>query len=115
MSYDGQGRLAKRGGLTYTFDATGILTGRGSDAFAFGPLRRLGGAGGAATAIDYAFDSLGRRTARFVGGQTEQFLYGEPNKPWQLTAWPCTTFRSNFRLEPRRCCGGQRGVGRPRC
>ena len=38
------------------------------------------------SAITYAYDGMGRRTARTESGATEQYLYGDPENPWQLTA-----------------------------
>ncbi|QSQ25905.1 hypothetical protein JY651_13655 [Pyxidicoccus parkwayensis] len=86
MTYDAQGRLAQRGAIVYAFDAGGILSARGGDVFTFGPLRHLQRAVVGTTTIDYAFDALGRRCARTVAGQTEQFFYADPHNPWLLTA-----------------------------
>jgi RHS repeat-associated protein len=36
--------------------------------------------------VTYAYDALGRRTARTQGASTEQYLYGNPGNPFQLTA-----------------------------
>ena len=85
-TYDAQGRLASRGGITYSFDAAGYLTQRGSDTFSYGPRGRLQSAKVGGSAITYAYDGMGRRTARTESGATEQYLYGDPENPWQLTA-----------------------------
>ncbi|HET6898606.1 MAG TPA: RHS repeat-associated core domain-containing protein, partial [Vicinamibacteria bacterium] len=85
-TYDSQGRLATRGGITYSFDGAGYLTQRGSDTFSYGPRGRLQTANVGGSAITYAYDGMGRRTARTESGGTEQYLYGDPETPWQLTA-----------------------------
>lgn len=85
-TYDAQGRLATRGGLTYSFDAAGYLTQRGSDTFTYGPRGFLQSANVGGSAITYAYDALGRRTARTESGGTEQYLYGDPENRWRLTA-----------------------------
>ena len=85
-TYDGQGRLATRGGIAYSFDGAGYLTQRGADTFTYGPLGRLQSANVGGSAITYAYDTAGRRTARTEGGNTEQYLYGNPDNPWELSA-----------------------------
>ena len=85
-TYDAQGRLDARGATDYSFDAAGYLTQRGSDTFTYGPRGHLQGANVGGSAITYAYDGMGRRTARTEGGTTEQYLYGDPENPWQLTA-----------------------------
>ena len=87
MSYDAQGRLSQRGAITYEFDEGGMLAARGGDLFEYGALRRLTRATVGGVTIDYAFDGLGRRTARTSGGQTEHYYYGDPEEIWKLTAW----------------------------
>ena len=85
-TYDAQGRLATRGGISYSFDSAGFLAQRGSDTFNYGPQGRLLSANVGGDAITYAYDGIGRRTARTTGAGTETYLYGDPDDPWQLSA-----------------------------
>ena len=39
-----------------------------------------------ATTVGYRYDALGRRIARIQGGQTTQYLYGDPSNPVRVTA-----------------------------
>ena len=36
--------------------------------------------------MSYRYDALGRRIARIQGGQTTQYLYGDPSNPVRVTA-----------------------------
>ena len=85
-TYDAQGRLATRGGITYSFDSAGFLTQRGTDIFSYGPQGRLLSANVGGEAITYAYDGIGRRTARTTAAGTETYLYGDPDDRWQLSA-----------------------------
>jgi len=85
-TYDAQGRLATRGGITYSFDTAGYLTQRGADTFTYGPRGLLQSATIGGSTITYAYDAMGRRTARTEGAGTEQYLYGDPTDRWALTA-----------------------------
>ena len=82
QTYDGQERLATRGATTYGFNADGFLTGRGAASFAYSARGELLQAG----AVAYVYDGLGRRTARTQGGDTTEYLYGNPGNPLQITA-----------------------------
>ena len=82
LSYDAQERLASRGAITYDFDADGFMTRRGTDTFTYSARGELLRAG----TVTYSYDGLGRRTARTHGGDTTQYLYGNPGDPFQVTA-----------------------------
>ncbi len=83
--YDAQDRLTKLGATTYAWDANGFLAGRGSDSFDYGVRGELLSATVGGTTVGYAYDAFGRRTARSQGGDTEKYLYGNPDDPFQLT------------------------------
>ena len=84
-TYDAGDRLVQRGGTSYTFDADGFLAARGADTFTYSPSGALLSARVGATTVTYAYDALGRRTAR-TQGATEQYLYGDPTNPFKVTA-----------------------------
>jgi RHS repeat-associated protein len=81
-AYDDRDRLTTRGGVGYTWDADGFLTGRGSDTFSYSRSGELLSAtvGGATTT--YSYDGFGRRTA----AGTTKYLYGNPANAFQVTA-----------------------------
>jgi RHS repeat-associated protein len=83
----GTGRLTKRAGLDYTFDADGFLTKRGPDTFAYDRGGDLLSATVGGKTVTYDYDALGRRTARHEGGATERYLHGDPDNPLRITAW----------------------------
>jgi len=86
-SFDTLDRLSSLNGTTYVFDVDGFLASRGSDQFVYsarGELLEATLSGG--TVVDYAYDGLGRRVARSVSAGTEQYLYGNPGNPFQITA-----------------------------
>jgi RHS repeat-associated protein len=81
------GRLTKRAGLDYTFDADGFLTKRGPDTFAYSRGGDLLSATVGGKTVTYDYDALGRRTARHEGAATERYLHGDPENPLRITAW----------------------------
>jgi RHS repeat-associated protein len=86
-SYDAQDRLIERGGIAYQFDADGYLTQRGDTTFQYsakGELLEVTLGGG--DQITYSYDGLGRRVATTDATGTYQFLYGNPDQPFQVTA-----------------------------
>jgi RHS repeat-associated protein len=76
-TYDVQDRLVAAAGVAYVFDASGFMTGRGSDTFVYSARGELVSASVGGTTVTYAYDALGRRVARTVAGQTEQYLYSD--------------------------------------
>ncbi len=85
-TYDAQDRLVTAGAATYSFDAAGFLTGRGADTFEYTRLGELKRAVVGAQTVTYAYDAGGRRVARTEGGDTTEYLYGEPGVPARVTA-----------------------------
>lgn len=77
-TYDAQDRLLTRGTVDYTFDSEGFLTQRGSDIFQYNSRAQLIKATIAGQVISYDYDGLGRRVSRTSGGDTYQYLYGDP-------------------------------------
>lgn len=79
-------RLDARGGTSYTHDADGFVTERGSTGLDYSAIGELleatPGSGGQVT---YDYDGHGRRVARSQGSTTTEYLYGNPSDPWQLS------------------------------
>jgi RHS repeat-associated protein len=87
ISYDGQDRETELGSTKYIYNADGQLEKRGSDSFSYGTRTgELQSASVAGTNVSYDYDGLGRRVARTLEGKTEQYLYGDPQDTYRLTA-----------------------------
>ena len=84
--FDGQDRIIGQGGVTYQFNADGQLTQRNSDPYQYSATGELLQATVDGETIIYSYDGTGRRIARTDGSGTRQYLYGNLNKPFQLTA-----------------------------
>jgi len=85
-SYDDQDRLQAFNGLSYSFDANGFMTGRGSDSFSYSTRGELLSATIGGQTVTYTYDAVGRQVARTVGSDTTQYLFGDPNDPFRLSA-----------------------------
>lgn len=85
-TYDAQDRLTALGGMSYQFDVDGYLRQRGSDTFRYSARGELISATVGAQTITYAYDALNRRVGRSDLNGTTQYLYGNPNNPFQLSA-----------------------------
>ncbi|MEG3899817.1 MULTISPECIES: RHS repeat-associated core domain-containing protein [unclassified Microcoleus] len=86
-SYDAQDRLIELDGTPYEFDADGFLMQRGDMTLKYsatGELLEVSWPDG--KAINYTYDSMNRRVARTDKKGTEQYLYGNPNHPFPVTA-----------------------------
>ncbi|MEG4809313.1 RHS repeat-associated core domain-containing protein [Microcoleus sp. F8-D3] len=86
-SYDAQDRLIELDGTPYEFDADGFLMQRGDMTLKYsatGELLEVSWPDG--KAINYTYDSMNRRVARTDEKGTVQYLYGNPNHPFQVTA-----------------------------
>ncbi len=86
-SYDAQDRLIELDGTPYEFDADGFLIQRGDMTLKYsatGELLEVSWPDG--KRINYTYDSMNRRVARTDEKGTEQYLYGNPNHPFQVTA-----------------------------
>ncbi len=84
--YDAQDRLLSLGNVAYQFDVAGFLAKRGGDTFQYstrGELLQVTMAGG--QVVRYSYDGLGRRVSRTEGSSTYQYLYGNPNNPFEVT------------------------------
>jgi|GEM_PF-3469134 len=86
-SYDAQDRLIELDGTPYEFDADGFLIQRGDMTLKYsatGELLEVSWPD--SKAIQYTYDSMNRRVARTDEKGNEQYLYGNPNHPFQVTA-----------------------------
>ena len=85
--YDSQDRILEFGNVAYQFDDDGFMTQRGATAFEYssrGELTKVMLPDG--KVISYAYDGVGRRVARSSYAGTYEYLYGNPEKPFQVTA-----------------------------
>ncbi|NEP77684.1 MAG: RHS repeat protein [Okeania sp. SIO3B3] len=85
--YDSQDRILELGNVAYQFDDDGFMTQRGATSFEYssrGELMKVTLPDG--KVITYAYDGVGRRVARSSDGGTYEYLYGNPEKPFQVTA-----------------------------
>jgi len=73
-TYDAANQQTQFGGVTHTFDANGNLTNDGTNTYVWDARNRLIGISGSITA-SFAYDPLGRRANKAIGGITTQFLY----------------------------------------
>ena len=85
-TYDDADRLTARGAVAYEHDAAGFLRRRGDDTFTYSSRGELLRAEAGGEVVTYAYDGLGRRTARTVDGRTTQYLYGDPADAFQVSA-----------------------------
>jgi RHS repeat-associated protein len=85
-TYDDGDRITQQGSTDYTVDQDGFMTHRGADTFDYSPSGDLLSATAGGHTVTYASDALGRRTARTTDGATEQYFYGNPANPFQVTA-----------------------------
>jgi RHS repeat-associated protein len=70
------GRLLTHGGMLYSHDNNGNLTGRGSESFGYDSSQRLTDFSDGTNSASYAYDYIGRRIERTVNGDTIiQYLY----------------------------------------
>jgi RHS repeat-associated protein len=87
-TYDTQDRIRGQGAISYTFDDDGFLVQRGSDTFQYSARGELLSVtlDGGPEVITYDYDGLHRRVGRSDISGTTQYLYGNPDNPFQLTA-----------------------------
>ena len=71
--------------MALTFDAAGNLTGDGTNTYTWNARNQLVSIAGSVTAT-FAYDPLGRRTRRTVGGVTTRYLYDGVNAVQELGA-----------------------------
>ena len=85
-THDIQDRLIQQDGVSYQFDDAGFLVQRGSDTFQYSARGELRQAEVGGQTVTYAYDGLGRRVGRTDAGGTTQYLYGNPEIPFRITA-----------------------------
>lgn len=84
--YDEQDRIEQLGGTTYQHDDDGFMTQRGDDTYEWGRKGELLKADIAGDDVTYAYDAFGRRTRRTRGADSTQYLYGNPDDIFRVTA-----------------------------
>ena len=85
-TFDDDDRVVDADGATRTYDASGFLTNRGAGTFTWSARGELLEATAGGETVTYAYDAMGRRTARTDGEGTTQYLYGNPDDVLQVTA-----------------------------
>jgi len=85
QAFNAADQVTQVGDLQYVHDKDGYLTQRGSDQFNYSMRGELISATAGGQQIQYVYDGFMRRVARTVGGNTTQFLYGNPKAPFVLT------------------------------
>jgi RHS repeat-associated protein len=73
-TYDADNRLTQLNGVTQTYDANGSLTGDGANVYSWDARNQLTDVSGPTNA-SFAYDGVGRRTQRTIGGVTKQYVY----------------------------------------
>lgn len=73
-TYDAANEQTAFAGATLTYDNNGNLTSDGTNTYVWDARNRLIGMSGG-TSASFAYDPLGRRVAKIVGGATANFLY----------------------------------------
>jgi RHS repeat-associated protein len=76
-SYNANNQLASWNGTNPTYDPNGNLTGLGSQTYTWNDRNQLSAT--SAGSASYAYDGLGRRLSKTVGGTTTKFLYDGAN------------------------------------
>ncbi len=74
-AYDRADRITTAGSTSYSVNANGNLTARGSDGFAYDQANRLKQATVGSTTVSYAWDGDGRRASQTVGSTTTRWVY----------------------------------------
>ena len=85
-NFDNQDRLISYNGVDYSFDANGFLSTRGADSFTYSTRGELLSATVGGDTVTYSYDAVGRQVARTQGADTTQYLFGDPNDPFRLSA-----------------------------
>ena len=86
-TYTVDDQLVTRGAVTYEYDAAGFMRKRGADTLTYSGRGELLEAVVGADTVTYEHDGMGRRVARFLNGtKTNEYLYGSPDDPFQVTA-----------------------------
>ena len=85
-SFDAQDRIIQQLQTYYQFNSDGQLFLRNSDTFQYSAQGELLQSVVAGKTVTYTHDEMGRRVARTDSTGTSQYLYGNLNQPFQLTA-----------------------------
>lgn len=88
-TYNEQDQIQSHDGRYYSYDADGFLRQRGTDDLTYsiaGELLEVALDGGQGETIEYTYDGFGRRIARTDGGETTEYLYGNPRNRAEITA-----------------------------
>jgi RHS repeat-associated protein len=84
-TYDDANQIATWAGTSFAYDDNGNLTSDGSKTYSWNARNELTGLSGGVSA-SFAYDALGRRRSRTVGGTTTQFLYDGLNPVQELAS-----------------------------
>lgn len=82
-TYDAAHRIATWAGTIFSYDASGNMASDGLTSYVWNARNQLTGLTGDLTA-SFAYDGLGRRRSRTLGGSTTAFLYDGPNVAQEL-------------------------------
>jgi RHS repeat-associated protein len=74
-SYDRADRISSAGATSYTVNANGNLTARGSDSFSYDQANRLTGTTVGSVTASYAYDGAGKRATKTVGSTATNYVY----------------------------------------
>ena len=74
-SYDKADRIQSVAGVSYTVNANGNLTAKGSDSFAYDQANRMTSATVAGKASSFTYDGDGRRATQTVAGVTTSYIH----------------------------------------
>ena len=72
-SYDAANRITSRGGTTFSYDLDGNLTSDGPTSYTWNARNQLTGLSGG-TSASFAYDGVGRRRGKTIGGTTTNFF-----------------------------------------
>jgi RHS repeat-associated protein len=79
MTYNAADQLVNRGGTPLNYDAAGNLLSDGTTTYSWDARGRMIGANRPGMSATYTYDSLDRRTDKYVNGARTSYLYDGPN------------------------------------
>jgi RHS repeat-associated protein len=74
-AYDRADRISSAGAASYTVNANGNLTARGSDSFSYDQANRLTSTTVGSTTASYVYDGAGKRASKTVSSTTASYVY----------------------------------------
>ncbi|MBI3182150.1 MAG: hypothetical protein HYZ28_08390 [Myxococcales bacterium] len=86
QSYDSEDRLSQRGTVAYAFDADGKLTQIGGRQLVYSATGELLSTSASGATITYGYDAAGQRVTRSEASGTTQYLRGNFEHPYEITA-----------------------------